>query len=255
MEHVMDVIEASPESAQSLGRFLEETGETGENGMAGGRFENESARTVRIDVDGGVWLKPGAAIAYRGDIGFERLPTIDARSLKDAVLREAAPLVRAIGKGRLYCGHHGSHARVVRLGGEAICVAWEDLLAFEESLVFETTFVGHGVGIAAGGLVVVTLSGYGALAIATHGRPLTLPVAPGHPVCTDPHATLAWSAALTPALKTDLSWRSVFGHGGHEPVQMLFEGTGFVVVQPYEDPSRFGVRVNPLKRIASLVTG
>jgi hypothetical protein len=26
-------------------------------------------------VDGGVWLKPGAAIAYRGDVSFERLAT------------------------------------------------------------------------------------------------------------------------------------------------------------------------------------
>jgi uncharacterized protein (AIM24 family) len=77
-------------------------------------------------------------------------------------------------------------------------------------------------------------------------------VEPGRPVSTDPHATLAWSEELTPALKTDLSWRSVFAHGGNEPVQLFFEGRGFVVVQPYEDPSRFKVSINPLKRTASL---
>jgi uncharacterized protein (AIM24 family) len=248
----MTVMEQRLESVQSLDKFL---CDTAERDTAGERFENESARTLRIDVDGGVWLKPGAAIAYRGDIGFDRLPTIDARSLKDAALRETAPLVRAVGKGRLYCGHHGLHARVVRLTGETIFVAWPDLLAFEESLAFEMRLVGRGISISAGGLVAVKLSGHGAAAIATHGQPLTLTVAPGRPVSTDPHATLAWSGQLTPALKTDLSWRSVLGHGGHEPIQMFFEGTGFVVVQPYEDPSRFVVRFNPLKRLAALITG
>jgi uncharacterized protein (AIM24 family) len=248
----MNGIEANPKSDQSLEMFLVETRE---GATAVERFENETARTLRIDVSGGVWLKPGAAIAYRGEIGFERRPTLGARSVKDAALREAAPLVRAVGQGRLYCGHHGSHARVVRLAGEAIVIAWEDLLAFEESLSFEMTLVGHGVSVAAGGLVVVKLSGHGALAIATHGRPLTLTVTPCEPVNTDPHATLAWSATLTPTLKTDLSWRSVIGHGGQQPVQLRFAGTGFVVVQPYKDPSRFQVSANTPKRVASLVTG
>jgi uncharacterized protein (AIM24 family) len=233
-----------------LDRFV---AETGERETAGGRFENESARMVRIDVDGSVWLKPGAAIAYRGDIVFERLATLEARSLEDVILRETAPLVRASGKGRLYCGHRGSHARIIRLSGEAIFVAWEDLIGFESSLTFEASLAGHGVGIAAGGLVIVKLSGEGAFAIATHGQPLTLAVEPGHPVCTDPHATIAWSATLAPSLKADVSWRSAVGHGGHEPIQMRFEGAGFVVVQPYEDRSRIGI--NELKKVAALVTG
>ena len=248
----MTVLDANVESPQRLERFLDETGD---NRGAAGRFENASARMLRIDLDGGVWLKPGAAIAYRGAITFKRLATIDARSTTDAALREAAPLTRAVGKGRLYCAHQGLHARVIRLTGESIVVAWQDLLAFEESLAFETELVGHGIGVAAGGLIVVRLSGNGSLAIAAHGQPLTLRVAPDEPVSTDPHATLAWSAGLTPTLKTDLNWRSAVGHGGREPVQMLFEGTGFVVVQPYEDPSRFHIRVNPLKKIASLIIG
>jgi uncharacterized protein (AIM24 family) len=117
------------------------------------------------------------------------------------------------------------------------------------------TLVAHGLSIAAGGLVAVKLSGHGALAIAAHGELLTLPVASGNPVSTDPHATLAWSGNLTPSLKTDLSWRSVFRHGGQEPFQMYFEGTGFVVVQPYKDPSRIALSLDPLKQIKSLFTG
>jgi uncharacterized protein (AIM24 family) len=136
-----------------------------------------------------------------------------------------------------------------------VFVKWEELLAFEESLQFETTLVGHGVSVAAGGLVAVKLSGHGALAIAVHGDPLTLRVTPQSPVSTDPHSTLAWWGSLALALKSDLSWRSVFRHGGGEPFQMFFEGTGYVVVQPNEDPSRVKLKLNPLKRISKLFGG
>jgi uncharacterized protein (AIM24 family) len=250
-ERPMQITESQGAPAQSLAQFLCDTG-----ALEGAceAFARESEHTLRIDVDGGVWLKPGAAIAYRGDIAFQRLATLDARSVQDAVMRETAPLVRAVGHGRLYCGQHGSHVHVVRLAGESFVVAWADLLAFEERLNFESSLVSHGVGIAAGGLVAVKLSGHGAVGIVTHGQPLTLRVAPGHPVSTDPHATLAWSGELTPVLKTELSWRSALGHGGHEPVQMFFEGAGFVVVQPHQDPSRFGLSINRLKRIAAFVT-
>ena len=240
------------EPVQSLREFVEDTRE-----LDGGwpDFRNETARTIRVNVDGCVWLKPGAAIGYRGDIAFERLPTLGAESAMDAALRETAPLARAVGKGRLYCGCHGAHLRCVQLTGESIVVSWQDLVAFQQSLTFESRLLDHGLGIAAGGLVVVKLSGHGAFAIATHGRPIALEVSAGQPVTTDPHATIAWSGDLTPTLKLDVTWRSAFGHGGHEPVQMLFEGAGFVVVQPYEDPSRFDLGSHPLRRVASLVAG
>src|SRR5687768_13010328 len=101
--------------AQSLDRFISDTRE--QPPMCS-RFGNESARTLRIDVDGGVWLKPGAAIAYRGDIRFDRQRILGAPSFTSALLREMAPLVRATGNGRLFCAHHGSHAFAITLSGE-----------------------------------------------------------------------------------------------------------------------------------------
>lgn len=247
----MHVIEGHPGPALSLEAFVQTTRAGAESGED---FECESARTLGIEVDGDVWLKPGAAIAYRGDLTFERRATLAADGPVDAVLRETAPLTRALGRGRLYCAQHGCHVRLVRLAGEAIHVAWTELLAFESSLVFETRLVGHGVGLAAGGLAVLRISGHGLVAIATHGQPLTLAVTPGAPVNTDPHATLAWSESLEPTLKTDLSWRSMIGRGGHEPFQMHFAGDGFVVVQPFEDPSRLHFSTSPLKRLATMIT-
>lgn len=238
------------EHAQPLEAFI---GETRAQETPAEAFGNETARTLRIDVDGGVWLKPGAAVAYRGDLVFERRPTLDAESVKDAVLRETAALVCARGRGRLFCASHGAHIRTIHLAGETLVVTWQDLLAFEESLTFECSLVGHGIGLAAGGLVAVTITGHGSLALTSHGRPVTLAVTPDQPVFTDPHATVAWSAGLTPALKTDLSWRSAFAHGGHEPFQMAFTGAGFVVVQAYEDASRIQFTPRPLKQLAKLL--
>lgn len=247
----MHPIEGHPGPATTLDAFVAATYELPDSGA---RFECESARALRIDVDGEVWLKPGAAIAYRGDLTFERRPTLEAQGAIDAVLRETAPLVRAVGRGRLHCAHHGGHVRVVELAGETLVVSWQELLAFERSLTFETRLVAHGVGLAAGGMAVVRLSGHGCFALVTHGQPITLPVTPDAPLCTDPHATLAWSPTLDPTLKLDVSWRSAVGHGGHEPFQMQFAGRGYVVVQPFEDPSRFHLGGNPLKRLAAMIT-
>ncbi|MEZ5292910.1 MAG: AIM24 family protein [Vicinamibacterales bacterium] len=241
-----------PGPAPTFGALVDATRPAASGGES---FRCESARTLRIDVDGEVWLTPGAAIAYRGDLTFHRRPTVEAADPIDAVLRETAPLVRAVGRGCLYCAHHGSHVRIVRLIGDAVVVAWSDLLAFERTLVFEPRLVAHGVGIAAGGLAAVRLSGEGLFAFTSHGRPLALPVTPEAPVNTDPHATVAWSDGLEPTLKTDLSWRSLVGHGGEEPFQMHFGGTGVVLVQPFEDPSRFHLGANPLKRLAAMVGG
>ena len=118
-------------AVDSIERLLHDTGE---NASSDQRFERESERMLRIEVDGGVWLKPGAAIAYRGQLAFERLHTLAARSFLDAAIRETSPLVRASGTGRLYCAHRGLHVRSLRLDGETIVVAWPELLAFEDTL-------------------------------------------------------------------------------------------------------------------------
>jgi uncharacterized protein (AIM24 family) len=247
----MHVIEGHPGPAQALDVFVDATRASAEPGPA---FVCESARTLRVDVDGAVWMKPGAAIAYRGSLRFERRPTLDADGPIDALLREVAPLVRVVGRGRLYCAHHAAHVRLVRLAGETVHVAWAEVLAFESALEFTPHLVAHGVSLAAGGLAVVRLSGHGVVALATHGQPIALQVTPEAPLSTDPHATLAWSDGLEPTLKADVSWRTLVAHGGGEPFQMHFAGHGFVLVQPFEDPSRLHLSASPLKRLASMIT-
>jgi len=64
---------------------------------------------------------------------------------------------------------------------------------------------------------------------------MTLRVTPSSPVVTDPNATVAWSGSLTPDFKTDISFKPFLGRGSGESIQMLFQGDGFVVIQPCEE--------------------
>jgi uncharacterized protein (AIM24 family) len=220
-----------------------------EKGTPGTGFDQESEHILRIDVDGSIWLRPGSAIAYRGEFSFERLPTLKGDSLEEMVLRELTPLARAVGKGRIYCAQRGYTLRILQLAGGEICINGGSILAFEDTLQFEMSVIGHGVSVAAGGLFIVRLSGNGKLAFAVHGDPLTMQVTPDTPVITDPHATLAWSGELEPELMTGLNWKSLFRHGGGEPFQLVFRGDGFVAVQPSEEPANW----KPKKKLRSLI--
>jgi len=118
----------------SADAFLREHVEKG--GVSVERFVLEGQRVLRIDVAGsvGVVIKPGSAIAYRGDIRFERLATLGADTLREMASREITPLVRAVGEGRLYCASKGWHVHLLHLDGGTVFVNGDVLLAFEETL-------------------------------------------------------------------------------------------------------------------------
>jgi uncharacterized protein (AIM24 family) len=199
-------------------------------------FDIVGQRLVRVDVHDEVWIKRGSVVAYHGDLKFHLEPVmqaeavhLDAGPIRSALKREAVPLTRAVGQGRLYLSNDGTHSRVLSLGDETIFVSASDLLAFETTLDHEIRLLGE-IGLLAGGLLVVKLSGHGQVAISVHGEPLTLRVSPSDPVSTDPGATLAWTAGLWPELKTDLDAGSLIAHGGGQPIQMRFAGHGHVIV-------------------------
>ncbi len=202
-------------------------------------FKVVDKRFLRIGVEGHVWIKCGTAIAYRGELKFirERVLGADVKMLA----REFTPLVKASGVGQLYCSDQGKRNVVLRLGGGTIHIASSALLAFEPALQHEAYIVGK-VGLLAGGIFAVKLSGEGLVALAAKGDPLTLRITSESPVCTDPDATIAWTDGVFPELKTELNWRMIFGHGGGETIQMVFRGDGYVVVHSKEeDPEKRGL--------------
>ena len=203
-----------------------------------GAFELESERMLQINLNGQVWTKMGSMVAYRGNIKFTREGIFEhgvGKMLKRAVSGEGTRLTKAEGQGALYLADGGKKVSIIELAGETIFVNGNDIMAFEHAISWDIKLMRKVAGMMAGGLLNVRLEGHGLIAITTHYDPMTLRVTPNSPVVTDPNATVAWSGSLTPDFKTDISFKTFLGRGSGESIQMLFQGNGFVVVQPCEE--------------------
>ena len=219
----------------SIQEFVERTAQTNKNQ---GLFEMEGDRMLEVHLNGDVWTKLGAMVAYTGNVSFKREGVLEhglGRMLKKAITGEGMTLTKAEGQGTIYLADQGKKVSILNLNNESLYVNGNDLLAFENGIQWDIKLMKKISSILAGGLFNVKLEGTGMVAVTTHYNPLTLKVTPGHPVFTDPNATVAWSGNLYPDLKTDLSVGSFLGRGSGESLQMAFQGDGFVVVQPFEE--------------------
>ncbi len=203
-----------------------------------GVFELESERILELNLDGMLWMKLGAMVAYHGDVRFTRERVMEhglGKMLKRALSGESTPLAKVEGRGTVYLADRGKKIIILELQDESIHVNANDILAFQPSLTWDVVLMRKVAAMLSGGLFNVKFQGRGLVAVTSHHDPLTLRVTPDRPVCTDPNATILWSGSLQPELKTDISFRTFLGRGGGESMQMLFRGEGFVVVQPHEE--------------------
>ena len=203
-----------------------------------GVFELESEYMLEVNLAGEVRTKLGSMVAYIGDVKFTREGIRQegiGNFLKRQFTGEGAKLTTASGTGKVYLADDGKRITVLEMNNDVIVVNGEDLLAMTTGLQHKTTMMKKVAAIASGGLFNVRVEGTGMIAITTHHNPLTLRVTPGVPVFTDPNATVAWSGTLEPQFKTDVSLKTFIGRGSGESFQMMFEGDGWVVVQPYEE--------------------
>ena len=222
-------------SKYSIAEFIHKTAERDETRET---FELESAHMLEVKLDGLVWAKAGAMIAYTGQVKFKREGMLDrgvGGLLKKALTGEGMTLMKAEGRGRVYLADKGKKIQILHLNNETICVNGNDVLALESSLEYDIKMIRSFGAAAAGGLFNVRISGIGHVAMTTHYEPMTLAVKLGAPVFTDPNATVAWSGNLSPSIHTDVSLGTLFGRGSGEGFQLKFEGDGWVVMQPYEE--------------------
>lgn len=218
-----------------LNEFIEQTSQ---KNRGEGLFELENERLLEVNLDGLVWTKMGAMVAYKGEIKFTREGILEhgvGKFLKRSVSGEGTKLTKAEGHGVLYLADGGKKISILDLSGDTLFVNGNDILAFEDGLDWDIKLMRKVAGMLAGGLFNVKLEGKGLLAITTHYDPVTLMVRPDDPVVTDPNATVAWSGSLSPEFKTDISFKTFLGRGSGESIQMLFRGEGFVVIQPQEE--------------------
>jgi len=222
-------------SGYSLSDFVAKTSEKSAEIHA---FELESDRMLEVNLDGLVWTKMGSMIAYNGDIKFTREGVLEhgiGKFLKKTFSGEGVNLTKAEGQGNLYLADAGKKVTILDLQGDSIVVNGNDVMAFQDTIKWDIKMMKRITGMMAGGLFNIKLEGEGMIAITTHYDPLTLKVTPDMPITTDPNATVAWSSNLQPEFKIDISLKTFFGRGSGESIQMLFEGEGFVVVQPFEE--------------------
>lgn len=220
---------------RSLGEFVEESKQ---KDLSPDAFELESAHLLEVRLNGRIWAKAGSMVAYRGGVKFTRQGVMEqglGNLLKKAVSGEGTRMMRMEGNGRVYIADAGKRITLLRLGGEAIYVNGNDVLAYEDGIQSDIRMMRKVSGMISGGLFNMRLSGSGVVAITSHYEPLTLAVTPDQPVFTDPNATVAWSGTLSPDIVTDVSLGTLFGRGSGESIQLRFAGSGWVVVQPYEE--------------------
>jgi uncharacterized protein (AIM24 family) len=203
-------------------------------------FLNKSAEVDDLlsEIDLMRGLSHANIVAYLGAIKFTREGVLEhglGKFLKRAVSGEGTQLTKAQGQGKLYLADEAKKISILKLQNEAIFVNGNDVLAFEPSLKWDITLMRSMAGMFAGGLFNVRFEGSGMLAITTHYDPLALEVRPGQTVFTDPNATVAWSGTLQPQIHTDVSFKTFFGRGSGESIQLRFEGSGFVLIQPKEE--------------------
>jgi uncharacterized protein (AIM24 family) len=92
-------------------------------------------------------------------------------------------------------------------------------------------------GMLGGGLFNTYFTGSGKLAITTRGTPVVLTV--DAPTFVDTHAVVAWSASLQTSIQSSgFKPMAMLGRSSGEAFQLAFSGSGFVIVQPSEEPPR-----------------
>jgi len=219
----------------SVSEFLKKTRFSQKQGHG---FELEKDRLLQVKLNGRVWTKLGAMVAYEGEMTFTREGIFEhgvGKMFKKAATGEGAQLMKAEGMGYLYLADNGKKISILHLKGESIFVNGNDLLAFEDGIEWDIKLMKKLTAMLAGGLFNVKLTGTGMVALTTHHDPVSFKVTAHHPVFTDPNATVAWSGGLVPELKTDVSFKTFIGRGSGESFQMKFQGNGFVVIQPFEE--------------------
>lgn len=201
-------------------------------------FQLENPYLLEVNLAGRVWAKLGSMIGYTGQVKFTREGMLEhglGRMVRRTFSGEGTRLMKMEGQGRVYLADVGKKVQVLSLEDDTIVVNGNDLLAFQDGVDWDITMMRRVAGLMAGGLFNVRLAGRGMVAITTHYEPLALRVEPGRPVFSDPHATVAWSGSLQPDIRTDVSLKSFLGRGSGESIQLRFEGSGWVVLQPYEE--------------------
>jgi uncharacterized protein (AIM24 family) len=179
-------------------------------------------------------------VAYEGNVEFSRKGQGILKGLKSGLAGEGIRTVAAISHSPdsvVYVSDDGRKVIPFYLNAnESVVVENEHVLAFEHNVEWEVIRTKSAGAFSSAGLFSLKFKGPGFLAVSCEFDPLVLQVRPDRPVVTDPQNTVLWSGTLTPALKTDIKVKAVFGRSSGEEFQMSFEGNGYVLISCVTPP-------------------
>jgi uncharacterized protein (AIM24 family) len=206
-------------------------------------FALQNSKLLKVSLrDVTVQAKLGTMVAYQGEVKFEHAGTGGmARLVKKMTTGEDVKFMKCTGSGELFLAEQAQEIHVLRLENEEITCNGANLLAFDAGIDWDIKRVEGGGGLLAGGLYNVSLTGTGFVALLSDGPPVLLDVGQA-PTFADPQAAITWSAGVRTSIKSDINVKTLIGRGSGETLQVAFEGTGWVLVQPSEG----GVSAGPL---------
>ena len=180
-----------------------------------------------------IQAKLGSMVAYQGDVKFEHAGSGGmSRLVKKAVTGEGASLMKISGSGEVFLGDQAQEIHLIKLENDQITCNGANLLAFDAGIDWDIKRE-KGVGVMAGGLFNMALSGSGWVAIISDGPPVLLQTGDAA-TYADPAAAITWASSVQTSIKTDVNLKTLIGRGSGETVQMAFSGPGWVLVQPSE---------------------
>jgi uncharacterized protein (AIM24 family) len=198
-------------------------------------FALQNAKLLKVSLrDVTIQAKLGTMVAYQGDVKFEHAGSGGmARLVKKMTTGEDVKFMKCSGSGELFLAEQAQEIHVLRLEDDQITCNGANLLAFDAGIDWDITRVEGAGGLLTGGLFNVSLEGTGFVALLSDGPPVLLDVGDA-PTYADPQAAITWSSGVRTSMKTDINVKTLIGRGSGESVQVAFEGTGWVLVQPSE---------------------
>lgn len=194
----------------------------------------ENPFCIRYAVDGRVIARQGAMVAYRGDLQIRTFGQGVRKLLKRAVTGEGVALMEVEGRGDIWFADLAKYVYVLNLeSDDSLSVNGRSVLCFEPTLSYEIRMIKN-AGMSSGGLFNCLFAGEGALAIASDGQPIVIPVTAERPVRVDTDAVIGWTATLDSAMHRSESAKSLIKGGAGEAIQLELTGDGIVIVQPSE---------------------
>jgi uncharacterized protein (AIM24 family) len=181
-----------------------------------------------------IQAKAGAMVAYQGEVSFEHAGSGGmSRLVKKAVTGEGTKLMRMSGTGEVFLADQAQDIHLIKLENDAITCNGSNVLAFDAGIDWDIKRVEGASAIMGGGLFNMALQGSGWVAIVSDGPPVLLNTSDAA-TFADPQAAITWSSGLQTGIKTDVKLKNFIGRGSGESIQMSFQGTGWVLVQPSE---------------------